>query len=641
MPPKFQNIPKPKAAINKVATQLSKQFREALTLHQRGQLVEAKALYLNILKIQGNYYDAIHLLGVVSRQIGEPEKAVELISKAITINPKIAFAYNNRGNAFRDLRQLDLALADYNQAIELKPDYAEAYYNRGDVYKILKKLDDAILSYNNAILYKPNYADAYCNRGNAYYDLKQIELAIDSHQNAITLGFEFLYGVWLQSKMLLCDWGAINQEITELIRKIEGDEKQTTAFSVLAMSDSLPIQKKAAEIWVNAKTKPSELPEINKKNVSQHKIRIAYFSMDFSNHPVAMLTAELFELHDRSKFEVIAFSFGPKKDDEMRKRLELAFDQFIDVENQSDLEIAQLSRDMEIDIAIDLAGHTKDSRTGIFAHRVAPLQINYIGYPGTMGAQYMDYIVADKTLIPQESEQYYTEKIIYLPCFQVNDRRREIAAKQFTRTELGLPEQGFVFCCFSNTYKFTPQTFDSWMRILHTVEGSVLFLYADHEQTHQNLRKEAQARGINPDRLVFGKRLAQPLYLARYRVADLFLDTLPFNAGTTASDALWAGLPVLTCKGESFAGRMAASLLTAIGLPELITHTPEEYEALAIELANHPSKLLKMKQTLLGNRTSSTLFDTPVFTKNLETAYIKILERYHEDMAPENIAVGV
>jgi len=324
----------------------------------------------------------------------------------------------------------------------------------------------------------------------------------------------------------------------------------------------------------------------------------------------------------------------------MRLRLEAAFDQFIDVSQQSDEQIVDLARQLEIDIAIDLNGCTDGCRTGIFAMRVAPIQVSYLGYLGTMGADYIDYLLADSTLIPTEHQAYYTEKIAYLPhSFQVNDRKITIADKIFTRAELGLPEQGFVFCCFNNNYKITPTVFDSWMRILHQVKGSVLWLLEDNETAGKNLRKEATNRGIDVSRLVFAKRLPMPEYLARHRVADLFLDTQPYNAGATASAALWAGLPVLTYLGDTFAGRMAASLLYAIGLPELIASTIEDYEALAIQLATHPERLAAIKQKLAEHRLTYPLFDTPLFTQHLEAAYQAMFDRYQANLAPDYIYV--
>jgi predicted O-linked N-acetylglucosamine transferase (SPINDLY family) len=367
---------------------------------------------------------------------------------------------------------------------------------------------------------------------------------------------------------------------------------------------------------------------------------VGYFSADFHNHATGYLMAEFFELHDKSQFELVGFSFGPITNDGMRQRLEKSFDQFIEVGSRSDIEIAQLSRDLNIDIAVDLKGFTQDSRTGIFAHRPAPIQVNYLGYPGAMVADYIDYIIADKTLISPELQSCYLEKVVYLPdSYQVNDRKRLISERQFTRQELGLPEGSFVFCCFNNNYKILPATFEGWMRILKAVEGSVLWLFQDNSWAVENLKKEAEKQGITADRLVFAERLPLPEHLARHRQANLFLDTFPYNAHTTTSDALWVGLPVLTLMGQSFASRVAASLLNAIGLPELITFTQKEYEALAIELATNPKKLVDIKLKLARNRLNAPLFDTPLFTKNLEAAYIKMMEQYQADLQPDHIAI--
>jgi predicted O-linked N-acetylglucosamine transferase (SPINDLY family) len=376
------------------------------------------------------------------------------------------------------------------------------------------------------------------------------------------------------------------------------------------------------------------------KSARQPKIRIAYYSADFLNHATAHLMAELFERHDKEKFELIAFSFGPDANDEMQVRVSQAFDQFIDVTALSDLEVAQLSRELGIDVAVDLKGLTQDSRLGIFSYKAAPIQVSYLGYPGTLGADYIDYLIADKTLIPVQSQQHYSEKIVYLPnSYQVNDRHRVIAPTQFTKQELGLPQDAFVFCCFNNNFKITPDVFDTWVRILKAVDKSVLWLFQDNPTAATNLQKEAALRGLDPTRLVFAKRMDLPEHLARHKSADLFLDTLPYNAHTTASDALWAGLPVLTCMGESFASRVAASLLNAIGLPELITQTPEDYEALAIELATNPGKLQSIKAKLAANRLTTPLFDTALFTKHIEAAYVQMYQRYQADLPPEHIFV--
>jgi predicted O-linked N-acetylglucosamine transferase (SPINDLY family) len=375
------------------------------------------------------------------------------------------------------------------------------------------------------------------------------------------------------------------------------------------------------------------------KRTKKEKIRVGYFSADFGDHPVSFLSAELFETHNKNKFELIAFSFGPHKPSQMRDRLVNAFDQFIDVSKLSDQAVAELARKLEIDIAIDLGGFTGSCRMGIFAFRAAPIQASYIGYLGTLGASYYDYLIADKTIVPTHLKEHYSEKIMYLQSYQVNDSKRKISNRVFSREELDLPPTGFVFCCFNNNYKILPQTFDSWVKILKAVDSSVLMLVANNPLVQSNLKKEAALRGIDPNRLVFGKRIPREDYLARYKSCDLFLDTYPYNAGTTASDALWSHLPVLTLMGQSFASRVAASLLHAIGLPVLITSSSQEYESLAIELATSPHKLNQIKQKLVAQRLSTPLFNTPLFTKHLESAYTDAIERYWADLPPEDIEI--
>jgi predicted O-linked N-acetylglucosamine transferase (SPINDLY family) len=378
------------------------------------------------------------------------------------------------------------------------------------------------------------------------------------------------------------------------------------------------LQLKASQTWSKEFPQNDSLGPI-KKTAPKPKIRLGYYSADFYNHATCILMAELFEKHDRSKFELFAFSFGPDIKDHMRTRVEAAFDQFIDVSTMSDKEIAEFSRMLGIDIAIDLKGSTKDHRFGIFSYRAAPVQVSYLGYPGTMGAEYIDYLIADKTLIPEESQKFYTEKIAYMPhSYQVNDRSRVISDSVFTKQEVGLPEEGFVFACFNSNYKITPDVFDVWVRILKSVEGSVLWLFEDNETAATNLRKEAQKRGLAPERLVFAPKMEISEHLARHKLADLFIDTLPCNAHTTASDALWAGLPVLTCMGESFASRVAASLLNAIEMPELITSSLTEYEELAVALGKDPQRIQALKQKLERNKLTTPLFDSSLFTSSFE-----------------------
>jgi predicted O-linked N-acetylglucosamine transferase (SPINDLY family) len=629
------------------ATQLKPNYAEAY--NNRGSaLWEAKkfdtalASFDKAIQLKPNYAEAYSNRGAALQQLRKFDAAAASYDKAIELKPDYAEAYNNRGILLHESNQLERSIDCYNKAVEIKIDYAEAYNNRGAAYQALKKSDMAIINYDKAIEIKPDYANAYVNRGIALKELKRLDSALVSFNQAASIkpDQEFLLGNHFHTKMAMCEWQDFQSELNELIVGIENKEKISQPFTVLTYIDSLNIQRNAAEVWVENKCPVNDsLGKIPKRKRNKEKIRIGYFSADFRNHAVPSLTAELFEMHDRHKFEPLAFSFGPNDNGEMRQRLESAFDKFIDCYNLSDKELAQISRDHEVDIAVDLGGFTADSRMGIFSYYPAPIQVSYIGYLGTTGAEYIDYLIADEIIIPMESQQYYSEKIVYLPCYQVNDSKKKVSERIFSRVELGLPKDAFVFCCFNNNFKITPDTFDGWMRILKAVDDAVLFLYADNQWAELNLKKEAERRGVDSKRLIFGGRLARSEYLARYRAADLFLDTLPYNAGTTASDALWIGLPVLTCMGKSFASRMAASLLSAIHLPELITHTQNEYEALAIDLATNPKKFAGIKQRLANNRLTTPLFDTPRFTKNIEAAFIEMYERYQANLPPEHIHI--
>jgi predicted O-linked N-acetylglucosamine transferase (SPINDLY family) len=473
-------------------------------------------------------------------------------------------------------------------------------------------------------------------------ELKRHAEAVPDYDDALRRApdMPFLFGTRLHTRMQIADWRDVGAEIAALTTRIQRKEKAAGSTAVLALVDAPEIHRKAARVWAQDKAVPAGTVTPLPKRRRHDKIRLGYFSMDFREHPVSSLVAGLIEAHDRSRFHVTGFSYGLNVQDETRKRLEVAFDDFLDVGTASDAEIVEIARARGIDIAVDLAGHTGAARTEIMARRAAPVQVNYLGYPGTMGADYMDYIVADGVLIPESSRRYYTEKVVTLPdSYQANDPQRRIADKTFTRAELALPETGFVFCCFNNTYKILPAVFESWMRILKRVPDSVLWLFEDCPGAAENLRKEAARRGVEPERLIFATRMARPEHLARHRAADLFLDTLPYNAHTTASDALWAGLPVLTHVGASFAGRVGASLLTAAGLPELVTTSSQAYEDLAAALATQPGKLPDIRDKLARTRLACPLFDLPRFTRHIEAAYAAMYERYQADLPPDHITI--
>jgi len=660
--------------LNTMASQAT--LQQAIAHHQRGQLSQAQPLYERFLKEHPRHVDALQLFAQLAYQTGKHELAVGLLSTAIESNPWIeslysniglvlqelkrfsealanydkvlamqpAFfqAWSNRGNTLMALNRVQEALLSYDRAIALRPDFAEAHHNRGNALKRLNRLDDAVLGYNKAIEIKPDYADAYHSRGNVLRGLKRMDEAVLSFSKALALrpDFDFLPGTLLHAKMMICDWRGLEESLGKCIVGIQSSKKIILPFPALALFDSPDLHRKIARTFVDARFPAMErLGKIGKRPRGD-RIRVGYYSADFFDHATTYLIAGLFEAHDATKFELFGFSFGPRIRDAMYERVSSALDHFFEVGDKSDLEIAQYSRELGIDIAVDLKGITTDSRLGIFAERCAPIQVNYLGYPGTLGANYMDYIVADATVIPKDQQQNYLEKIVYLPdSYQVNDSRRRISERVFTRQECGLPEAGFVFCCFNNNYKILPATFDAWMRILKSVGDSVLWLIDDNPAATANLRNEAASRGVDVNRLVFAGRIPLGEHLARHRLADLFIDTAPYNAHTTASDALWAGLPVLTCTGRSFAGKVAASLLHAMELPELITVTMPEYEAKAIELASNAGELLRIKTKLANNKLSAALFDTALFARHLESAYEAMYERYHAGLKPEHITV--
>lgn len=652
-------------------------FQEALAHHQQGRFDEARALYESVLKKHPKHFDALHMLGVLAYQSGKLERAATLLARAIAIDPYEARVRNNYGNVLQDLRRLEEALVQYNKAIAIDPNYPEAHNNRGDLlqtagrwdaalasydraltllpryagahynranaFKAMGRWDEAIAGYDQAIEIAPDYADAHHNRGHVLAECKKFAQAIESYDLALRYKnvIPYLPGTRLNLKMNVCDWSDFDQELDALRTQIIQGKKVCPPFPLLALSSNTALQQQAAQIWIQDKypglTASRSFP--NKK--SHDRIRIGYFSADFWSHPVAHLIAGVFETHDRTCFEIHAFSSGPDTQDPMRKRLELAFEHFHDVRLDSDSQVVALARKCELDIAVDLSGLTKGCRPGLFAAGVAPVQINYLGYPGTMGAPYIDYIVADSTLIPEHSQEFYTEKVIYLPnSYQANDRKREIAEKQFSRQELGLPESSFVFCCFNNHFKILPASFDGWMRILDAVPQSVMWLIGGNELAQSNLQKESVRRGIDPARLVFAAHLPLAEHLARHRAADLFLDCLPYNAHTTASDALWAGLPVLTCMDEGFSSRVAGSLLNAVGLDELVTQSQQDFEALAIALAHDCERLSDIRARLHANRLTAPLFDTELITRHIESAYAQVYARKQAELPADHVYVN-
>ena len=574
------------------------------------------------------------------------DEALAAYDKALAIKPDLEGAWFARGNVFNEFKQFEEAFAAYSRALILKPDLAEAWLGRGGVFHALKRNDEALAAYDKALELKPDFEAAWFGRGNILTDFKRYDEAFAAYDKAFVLdpNLTAVEAVRLHSKMHCCAWDDFDKESEHLLASAVSKKESALPWVLLSIDASAQQQLDYARFWA-AKNFPAPVSPIWTGEIYNNKrIRIGYISSDFRRHAVPYLMAGIFENHDRQRFETFALSTGDDDKSAMRNRLAQAFDQFVDVGSKSDQDIAEQIRALNVDILVDLTGYTTDSRSaGILARRPAPVQAAYLGYAGTTGAEFVDYLIADRTVIPPSQQMHYAEKIVYLPhCFMPHDAEgRQISDKPVARSDFGLPENGIVFCCFNNAYKLNPHVFRSWMTIMKAVGGSVLWLSELHETAQRNLQSQAQAAGVDASRLVFAKRLNSAAeHLARHQLADLFLDTVPYNAHTTASDALWAGLPVLTVAGETFAARVAASLLNAVGLPELIARSKAEYEKLAIELANNPDRLEKIKQKLKTKRLASPLFDTRLFTRHLEAAYEAMYDRYQAGLAPDHILVA-
>jgi predicted O-linked N-acetylglucosamine transferase (SPINDLY family) len=614
----------------------------------------------------------------VLHELKHYEAALESLDKALLLRPNYAYAHANRGNVYPSLKRhdearksfetassLDPAVAEFrlglaealaalnehhraleccDDALVLREDFAEAHFARGNALQALGRTEDALESYARSVALKPAYAEAHFNWGIALRTLNRHHEALQRIDKAFALEprRDFFLGAWLSAKMTICDWKGVDGFIEKLSIAIDRGERAAEPFAVLGLLGAPALQRKAAEAFVRAKySTPLESFPSPRPRSSPHKVRIGYFSADFRDHPIGYLIRELFRAHSRDHFHVTAFSFGPSRVDEVRDSVAAAVDRFINIRDTDDVAVVKLSRELGIDIAVDLMGFTRGSRPGLFARRVAPVQVNYLGYPGTSAAAFMDYIIADRTVIRAADRRHYSEKIVFLPdCYWVDHSKRQTSERAVTREECGLPAAGFVFCNFNNNHKILPETFDVWMRILQRTDGSVLWLLRDSEMVAPNLRMEAAARGVPPHRLVFAERVPRADHQARHGLAGLFLDTLPYGAHTTASDALWGGVPVLTRMGESFAGRVASSMLAALDLRELITTSKSDYEDVAVELALDCDRLSAIRRKLEAARLTKPLFDTLRFARNIEAAFSQIHERYCRGESPQDVIVS-
>jgi predicted O-linked N-acetylglucosamine transferase (SPINDLY family) len=640
------------------------------------RLEEALSAYGQSLALDPNDANAWQDRGVALSRLDRLPEALESYDAALRINADFAGAWQNRASTLLALQNYTEALSSYNKALAIAPDNVEALTSRGALHTRLQRYAEAFVDFDRAVGIRPDNAAAWAGRGIALARLGHDEDAFKSFDAALRLqpgdrltlhnraslnsrlaryeearrdaeallaldpDYPLARGLVMHARLHICDWRGLPEARQEISSALQRGVRAIYPFGHLAISDSPAEQLQCARLTARDSYPAAATPLWRGERYRHDKIRIAYLSGDFYAHAIPFLIAGVFEHHDRDRFETFAVSYAPDDQSEMRTRLERAFTRFMDVREESDVAIAAMLREWEIDIAIDLKGYTGGARAGILGHRPAPIQVQYLGYPGTMGTQYIDYLIADRIAIPQEHRAFYTEQIAYLPdTYQSNDSRRPIGPRIFTRAETGLPENGFVFCCFNGSHKIMPEIFQIWMKILAATEGSVLWLLKEHPAAAENLRHEAQIRGVAPERLVFAERVDLRDHLARLKLADLVLDTLPYGAHTTASDALWAGVPVLTRLGQSFAGRVGASLLHAVGLPELVTRSAEEYRTLACEIAGSPQRLMDLKAKLAANRITMPLFDTARMTRNLEATYREMWERHRRGEPAASFAV--
>jgi predicted O-linked N-acetylglucosamine transferase (SPINDLY family) len=598
--------------------------------------------YARAVALRPNYTEAWKNRGTVLAMLGRPQQAFECFEKVIALDANDLDTLRKAADLLLFLKRNKDAAERYAKYLARKSDDSDAWANNGVALVESERYAEGLDAFDKAVAVNPSNADAWNHRGNVLFQLKRYDEAATSYERALSVSPNLPYadGYMAQSRIRCCDWSHLDEDRARIAAGLQTGFPVIDPFGNLVVSASPADQLRCARIASADATRGTPPHLWRGERYSHNKIRVAYLSADFRPHPVAFLIAGVFEHHDKSRFETVGLSFGPASDSDIRKRMESAFDHFVDVRNESDFDIASRMRQMEIDIAIDLTGYCEHGRTEILAFRPAPVQVNYLGFPGTSGADFVDYILADRTIIPPDQAPFFTEKVVYLPdTYQPNDRKRRIAPRTPTRREAGLPDDGLVFCAFNNAYKITPKVFDLWMGLLRDIEGSVLWLLGDNPGAIRNLALEAKARGVPSQRLIFAPRVSPEDHLARFKLADLFLDTLPYNAHTTASDALWAGVPVITCMGEAFASRVAASLLKAAGLPELITESLEDYGALALRLGRDSAALTRLKEKLELARLSCPLFDTARVTRHLEAAYAEMWRRQKQGEAPSSFTI--
>jgi protein O-GlcNAc transferase len=583
-------------------------INKANVLLGQGRIQDSMAAYQRALKLDPSHVPAWIQLSITQHRLKLFDQSIFSIQKAIELEPSNAQAYLISGNHQFDRGNFEVARKFYGRAIAIDPNFADAHYNRGLTHFLQRNWQEAI---NNFLA----------------------TLALNARIGAVP-------GFLCAARARACDWRDDERHLSVLKESIQRGDMPMQPLHVITALESPALLKQVAVTWIMATHPPDIALGPITRYTTRKRIHVAFVSAEFRDHPAAYNTVGVFEQFDQSRFKLTAISLHRHTDDPIHTRIRKAFEDYIEVDNKSDLEVARMMRELNVDIAVDMMGSGHNERAGIFALRCAPIQVNYYGW--TSGASYIDYLIGDPIVTPLQHAGHFSEKLVQLPnAWYPTDNRRPIADNPGTRTAQNLPEQGFVFCSFNNSYKFRPQVFDVWMRILNNVPESVLWLREFNANAANNLRHEAQVRGIAPDRLIFAKHAPRTAdHLARHTLADLFLDNLPFNAHTTASDALWAGLPVITCLGDTTLGRIAASLLAALDLPELIAHDMSDYERLAVELATHPKKLARLREKLARNRKQAPLFDTPAYTRDIERAFMAMVKRYISGLPPAHLQVG-
>lgn len=607
------------------------------------------------------------------------DQAINFWTKAITIDPKFADGLNNLGNAHSKINKFDEAINYINKALKIKPDFFESYFTLSEIFYKQNKFKETLLNLNQALKLKPDHlltiknkievltqmnkkeellkflnevipyhpqnTEFYSEKAKVLSSMGMRTQSINTYKTIYMLDPDFpdVLGSIVSDKLSNCEWDGLEKDFVDIKKKINEEKDVADPFTVSLLFDSADLQNKSAKIWIKQYRVFEEFKKSSNLN-NKKTINLGYFSADFRNHPVGHLISKILETHDKSKFDLYGFYFSNKKEesDQYYQRIKKTFKKFYHVSDMSDSEIISLSKNLNIDIAVDLMAHTGSfenvSRFGVFHNKCAPIQINFLGYPGTSASKSIDYIIADKIVIPEKNKKFFSEKIIYLPhSYQPSERIRTLSEKKITKEELSLPQNEFIFCCFNTNKKILPNTLKLWSEILKEIPKSILWLLSNNENFKKNIKFEFEKKNINPQRIIFSEIAPIHEHLNRIKHADLFLDTFPYNAHTTCSDSIWAGVPLLTIEGQSFQSRVATSLLKTSGLDELIAKNEDDYIKKAVYIAKNIDYLNSLKNKLKNSRDTNPLFDTKTFTKNIEKAFSVVLNRYIKNEEPTDI----